>query len=90
MYLGKGVKCRYICCFFDTDPYQVCSNCRERIAIMMILMMNALVGWLEESWLNPFSAKPIFGRKKFFLGNFRATLVFMLERKILRKFFLVN
>ena len=39
--------------------------------------------------LNPFSAKPIFGRKiqKSFLGNFIATLVFMLERKILSSFF---
>ena len=32
--------------------------------------------------VNPFSAKPVFGRKKKkkFLGNFIAALVFMLER----------
>ena len=37
--------------------------------------------------LNPFSGKPIFGSKrKFFLGTFIATLVFMLERKILSSF----
>ena len=34
--------------------------------------------------INSFSAKPIFGRKKkkFFLGNFIATLVFLLEWKL--------
>ena len=33
-------------------------------------------------YINPFSAKPIFGRKKkVVLGNFIATLVFMPERK---------
>ena len=34
-------------------------------------------------YLNPFSAKPIFGRKKKKnkVGNFIATLVFMLERE---------
>ena len=40
-------------------------------------------------FLNPFSVKPIFDITKsffffFFLGNFIATLIFMLERKILR------
>ena len=37
--------------------------------------------------VNTFSAKPIFGRKKKVLGNFIATLVFMLEWKILSSFF---
>ena len=41
--------------------------------------------------VNPFSAKPIFGekrkKKKDFPRNFIATLVFMLERKILSSFF---
>ena len=36
--------------------------------------------------LNPFSAKPIFGRKKK-IGKSVATLVFMLEGKILSSFF---
>ena len=46
---------------------------------------------LDLPQLNPFSAKPIFGRKKKKkkknLENFIATLVFMLERKILSIFF---
>ena len=38
--------------------------------------------------LNPFSAKPIFSKKKkSFLRNFIATLVFMPEREILSFFF---
>ena len=41
--------------------------------------------------INPFSAKPIIGRKKsFLLGNFIATLVFMLEREIWSHFYLAN
>ena len=39
--------------------------------------------------INPFSTKPIFGRKKkkSILGNFIATLVFMLETKNFKLFF---
>ena len=40
------------------------------------------------SYINPFSIKPIFDRKqKVFLGNFIASLVFMLERNILSSYF---
>ena len=35
----------------------------------------------------PFTAKPIFGRKKSFLGNFIATLAFMLEMNLGSFFF---
>ena len=38
--------------------------------------------------INPFNAKPIFGRrKKKFLGNIIASLVCVLERKVLSSFF---
>ena len=59
-------------------------------AVLLVVVQNLEFCIL---FINPFSAKPIFVRKKKKkgkkknLGNFRSTLIFMLERKILSSFF---